>query len=145
MILTKPCPADTMTPEDIVAKFADALKKFEPIDGQPSETYLTRIWEVLATLLLQIPYDETEGIHNLIGLIRPVVAYTTRYGTEFAKPACVRAYAENIDEDATAVAPALTEAAHKSKRVDHGTHETERHKTTQFILAVIEDTRVART
>ena len=57
MILTKPCPADTMTPEDIVAKFADALKKFEPIDGQPSETYLTRIWEVLATLLLQIPYD----------------------------------------------------------------------------------------
>ena len=60
MILTKPCPADTMTPEDIVAKFADALKKFEPIDGQPSETYLTRIWEVLATLLLQIPYDKTE-------------------------------------------------------------------------------------
>ena len=80
-----------MTPEEIVAKFSDALEKFDPINGQPSETYLTRIREVLPTLLLQIPYDETEGTHNLIGLIRPVAAYTTRYGAEFAKPARVGA------------------------------------------------------
>ena len=54
----KPLPEDTMTPEEIVAKFADALKHFEPIDGQPSDTVLNRIREVLATLLLQIPYKK---------------------------------------------------------------------------------------
>ena len=40
-----------------MAKFADALKKFEPIDSQPSDTDLTQIREVVAPLLLQIPYD----------------------------------------------------------------------------------------
>ena len=58
-----------MTPEEIVAKFATALKKFEPITGQLSDTDLTRLQEAVAPLLLQIPYDETGGKHTLIGLI----------------------------------------------------------------------------
>ena len=33
LLTNKPHTPDTMTPEEIVAKFADALKKFEPIDG----------------------------------------------------------------------------------------------------------------
>ena len=41
MILTKPRTADIMTHEDIVAKFADALKQFELIDGQLLDTILT--------------------------------------------------------------------------------------------------------
>ena len=80
LLPTKPRTADTMTPKEIVEKFADALKKFEPIDGQPSDTNLTQIWEVLAPLLLQIYHDETEGTHNLIVHIWPVEAYTIRYG-----------------------------------------------------------------
>ena len=59
-----------MTPEEIVAKFAHALDNFEPIDRQPSDTDLTRLWEAVAPLLLQIPYDETGAVNNLIGLIR---------------------------------------------------------------------------
>ena len=66
-----------MTPEEIVAKFAKSLKKFEPIDGQPSDIDLMRIWEAVAPFLLQIPYDETGAVHNLIGLIRTEAAYTT--------------------------------------------------------------------
>ena len=46
-----------MTPKEIVAKFYDALKKFEPIDSQLSDTDLTQIREFVALLLLQIPYD----------------------------------------------------------------------------------------
>ena len=72
-----------MTPREIVAKFADAIKQLEPIEDQPSDTELSLIWEVLAPLLFQIPYDKTEGTHNLIGLIRPVAPYTTRYGADF--------------------------------------------------------------
>ena len=60
-----------MTPEEIVAKFAHALDNFEPINGQPSNTDLTRLREDVLPLLLQILYDETGAVHNLIGLIRP--------------------------------------------------------------------------
>ena len=84
MLPTKPCTTDTVTPEDIVAKFADAIEQFYPIEGQTSDTELTQIREVLAPLLLQIPYDQTEGTHNLIVLIWSVASYTTRYGAEFA-------------------------------------------------------------
>ena len=56
--LLKPRTLDTMTPKEIVEKFAYALEKFEPIEVQLSDTDLMRIQEVVAPLLLKIPYDE---------------------------------------------------------------------------------------
>ena len=100
-----------MTPKEIVAKFSDALKQFEPIHGQASDTDITRIREVSATLLLHIPYNKTEGTHNLIVLIRPVEAYTTRFGGDFSKPACVGGYNATINENATVVVCTRTEVA----------------------------------
>ena len=128
--------------KEIVAKFADALEQFDLIDGQPSDTDLTRIQELLEKLLLQISYDKTKGTHNRIGLIQPVAAYTMRYGADFSKPACVGAYGVTIDNYAITFVRARTEAAHKAKRNDHSTYKTVRHKTAQFILDVIKDTWV---
>ena len=84
--LPKPHTPYTMTPEETVAKFADALEQFKPIYGQPSDTDLTRIRGVVALIHLQIPYDDTGGTHNLIVLIWPVAAYTTCYDAEFPNP-----------------------------------------------------------
>ena len=47
-----------------------------------------------------------------------------------------------IKDNATAVVCARTDASHKAKRANHGTYETARRETAQFILAVIKDTRV---
>ena len=115
-----------MTPEEIVAKFANELEKFEPIDRKPSDTDLTRIREVVAPLLLQTPYDKTVGTTNLIRLIRPVAAYTTRYGAEFVEPTRVGAYDATIDNESTSVVRARTEAAYKAKRTNRGTYKTAR-------------------
>ena len=115
-----------MIPEEIVAKFAHALDNFKPIDGQPSHTDLTRLREAVAPLLLQIPYDETGAVHNLVGLIRPEAAYIARYGEAFPEPTRVGAYDPNIDDDATTVVRARSEAAHKAKRADRATFETVR-------------------
>ena len=71
-----------MTLKEIVAKFDDVIEKLEPIGVQPSDTDITLIPEVLEPPLLQIPYNEMEGTHNLIGLIRLVAAYKTLYGAE---------------------------------------------------------------
>ena len=79
-----------MMPKEIVAYF-------ELIDGQPSNTDLTLIREVVVTLLLQILDDETGGTHNLISLNWPVTAYTTRYGAEFVDTTRVGAYNATID------------------------------------------------
>ena len=129
-----------MTPEEIVSKFAHTLNNFEPITGQLSDIDLTRIQEAVAPLLLQILYDETGAVHNLIGLIRPKADYVARYGEAFPDPKKVGAYDPNIDDNATAVVRARLEAAHKANRSDRTTFKTERRETTQFVLAVVADT-----
>ena len=131
-----------MTPEEIVAKFTHSLDNFKPIDGQLSDSDLTRLREAIAPLLLQIPYDETGAVHNLIGLIQPEAAYVSCYGEAFPELTRVEAYDKNIDDDNTAVVRARSKAAHKAKRADRITYETARRETTQFMLAVIADTWV---
>ena len=131
-----------MTPEEILAKFSHSLDNFEPIDGQPSDTDLTRLQEAVAPLLLQIPYDETGAVHNLIGLIWTEAAYAARYGKAIPKPTRVGAYDATIDDDATSVVRARSEASHKAKHANHATYETARRETTQFVLDVVADTWV---
>ena len=113
-----------MTPYEIVSKFSAALDNFEPITDQPSDSDLTRLREAIAPLLLQIPYDETGGTHNLIGIIRANPAYLKRYGKAFPEPTRVGAYDLEINDNATAVVRARLEAAHKARRADRATYDT---------------------
>ena len=117
-----------MTLEEIVAKFAHSLDNFDTNDGQPSDPDLTRLREAVAPLLLQIPYDETGAVHNLIGRIRQEAAYIACYSEAFPKPTRVGAYDTNIDNGATAVVRARSEAAHKAKRANCATYETARRR-----------------
>ena len=128
-----------MTPKKILKKFAHSLDNFKPIDGQPSDSDLTRLQEAVAPLLLQIPYDKTGAVHNLIGLIRPEATYVACYGEAFPKPTRVGAYDKNIDDDATAVVRTHSKVAHKAKRADRATYETAQRETTQFLLTVVAD------
>ena len=129
-----------MTPDEIVSKFLAALNNFEPITDQPSDSDLTRLREAIAPLLLQIPYDETGGTHNLIGIVRAKPAYLKRYGEAFPEPTSIGSYNLDIDDDATAVVRARLEAAHKERRADRATYDTAQRETTQFVLAVVTDT-----
>ena len=129
-----------MTPDEIVTKFSAALDNFE-LD-QPSDSDLTRLREAIALLLLQIPYDETGGTHNLIGIIRAKPAYLKRHSKTFPEPTRVGAYDLDIDDNTTAVVRARLKAAHKAQRADRATFDTARQETTQFMLAVVADTWV---
>ena len=131
-----------MTPDEIVAKFATAINHFDPITEQPSDTDLTRLREAVTPLLLKIPYDETGGTHNLIGIIWSKLAYIARYVEAFPEPKRVGAYNLEIDNNATTVVRARQEAAHKARRADRPTFKTMRQETTKFVLAVVTDTWV---
>ena len=125
-----------------MAKFSHSLDNSETIFRQPSNSDLTRLQEAVAPLLLNIPYDKMGVVHNLIGLIWPEAAYVARYGKAFPKPTRVGDYNKTIDDDTTAVNRARTEAAHNMKRVEHATYKIARRETTQFSLAVVDDTWV---
>ena len=129
-----------MTPEEIVAKFATAINHFEPITEQPSDTDLTRLWEAIAPLLLQIPYNNTRGEHYLISLIWSKNTYVSHYGEAFPEPKRLGSYDLEINDDATAVVRTRQEAAHKERLANRATFETVRQETTQFILVVVVDT-----
>ena len=113
-----------MTLEEIVAKFAHSLDNFEPIDRQNSDSDLTRLRESVAPLHLQIPYNDTGAVQNLLCLIRTEADYVACYGEAFTDPTRVGAYDKNIDDDATAIVHVRFEVAHKSKRADRATYET---------------------
>ena len=93
-------------------------------------------------MLLQIPFDETEGKDNLVGIINSATTYRSRYGQAFVVPKRVSAYNETIADDAKAVVRAKIEAKHRARRVDRSTWETARRETVHFILHVVEDTWV---
>ena len=89
-----------------------------------------------------IPYNKTGAVHNLIVLTRPEAAYVARYGEAFPEPTRVRAYNNNIDDNATAVVHARSKVAHKAKCADRATYETAQWETTQFVLALVANTWV---
>ena len=91
-----------MSPEEIVAKFSEALELFKPMEGQPSIRDLTKISEVLTQLLLQIPFNETEGKDNLVRVINSATNYRSVYGHLFVIPQRVSAYDETIADDTKA-------------------------------------------
>ena len=113
-----------MSSEEIFAKFSEALKLFEPIEGQPLIRDLFKILEVLTQLLLQIPFDETEGKDNLVRVINSTANYRSRYGQAFVIPQRVGAYDESITDDAKAALRSKMEAKHRSRIVDRSTYET---------------------
>ena len=129
-----------MSPEEIVAKFVKAANLFEPIQGQPSDSDITLIQEILVPILLQIPFDELEAKDNLIGIILSEAKYTRKYGKPFRAPARVGAYDDTLAEDAKPVACAKGEAKWRAKCL-RNTYETTRREATSFILkVVVEDT-----
>jgi hypothetical protein len=68
-----------MLPKEITALFAKTPAMILPILGNPKDDDLTALCKVLTPLLLSIPYNEdgVTPLHNLIGLIKPPMAYLT--------------------------------------------------------------------
>ena len=128
----------TMTPEEITALFADAVNKFTPIVGVPTDDNLTALRKILYPLLLSIPYDK-DRVHNLIGLIEPTASYTTTWGAAFPIPARPPAYDPTIAADATPVVRARREAAHALVLKDFATYEATERAVAKFIRDAVDE------
>ena len=98
-----------------------SLDNSDPIIGKPSNSNQTRLREAVTPFLLQIPYDETGAVHNLIGFISPEAAYVVGYGEAFPEPTRDGAYDKNLDDNSIAIVCARSEVAHKAKHTDRAT------------------------
>ena len=72
-----------MKPKDVPILFAELASTFEPISGQPSDSDIVKITEVLSEALYQIPYDDEKGVHNLVGLFQDKASYLADYKAAF--------------------------------------------------------------
>ena len=73
--------------DEIQSLFATTIETYAPVEGQPSNPYLSTLWETLTALLLPIAYNGEKGINNLVGLVMNEDTYKTQYGANFPMPA----------------------------------------------------------
>ena len=72
------------TPEDVRAQFDAACETFEVGEGQPTESYITRLQETIGGILFTVKYDTEKVEHNLIGSVMDDKDYVDRYGKSFS-------------------------------------------------------------
>ena len=68
-----------MKPEVVPLRVSAMASTYEPILGQPSDSDIVKITEVLSEALYQIPFDDEKGIHNLVGHIQDKESYLVEY------------------------------------------------------------------
>ena len=129
----------TMNPEELQLMFAARLDLFDPILGHPTGADLTRLSEELTTIIIPLYYDVEKGNHNLLGIMMDEGDYNQRYCAKFPTPTKPSVYGETIPDNATNVACAKPEAAHKANIADCQLFASAKHETRDFILAVVDD------
>ena len=72
-----------MKPEDVSILFTDLGSTFESISGQPTDSDIVKMREVISEVLYQIHYDDKNGVHNLVGLIQDKESYSKEYYATF--------------------------------------------------------------
>ena len=88
---------------------------YEPIIGQPSDSDIFNITEVLSEDLYQIPYDDEKGVHNLVGIILGAPVYLTDYKEAFPVQKKPGIYDPSITESTQDSLGAQKEAIWKAK------------------------------
>ena len=87
----------TILPDGISTLFAEALDKSGPISGQPTEYHLAELRKLISQILLVIPYDEENGIHNLVSLIQYTTTHAADYTAAFQRPQNPATYNVSIE------------------------------------------------
>ena len=106
-------------PSELTAKFAEAFEAFDVLDEQPTDVYVSSIFEVLSSLLYVVEYDEVEATHNLIGLIQDDEPYKQKCDKSFACPARPKISDDTLDESlAVSIKTRKAAAKHSAKRSD---------------------------
>jgi hypothetical protein len=90
-----------MTPDAITLLFKEARNTFPPLKGKPMDNNLMSIGETLLPILMNIPYDQLEGVHSLMAILVDTARYATNRGNTFKRPDRLPLYNSSIANNAT--------------------------------------------
>ena len=76
-----------------------ALDEFDVDESQPTVEYHGKMVRVMFDILIDIPYDQNEGRHNLVGVILEEEPYTKLYGEAFVTRTRLRAAESQASEN----------------------------------------------
>ena len=90
-----------MLHEELSTLFKAAREDFEVKNGQPTDTYLVKIRDVITFIFLLASYDEEHGEHNLVGLVWSTSKYkaTHQGNLAFHSPTIPAIYDPKILDD----------------------------------------------
>ena len=128
-----------MKPEDASILFADLVSTFESISGQPTDSDIFKMREVISEVLYQIPYDDENGVHKLVVLIQDKESYSKECSAFFPNANKPGIYDSTISDAKDAVR-SQKEVIHKAKRQDYAFFWAAERGTHQFIMSVVTDT-----
>jgi hypothetical protein len=131
----------TMTPKAITSALAAAQALFLPINGQPSDNDLIRLFDAILPILLKATYNHVNGVHNLWGLFASMDRYLHHYVAPFVcsatRPTC---YDPAINAEASRVNRIDAKTAWAALIQDYKAYEAAEHGIKVFIEAVVNDT-----
>ena len=132
------------TPAEITELFKSALEEFEIDESLPDVRYYDKMVRVMFDILIDVPYDEQGGQHNLVGIILEDVAYNKLYGINFVIPTRPKAVEEESkEEDAVTVGSRRKELVHAARKADFKLYEAAVRNARNFIIKVVGEEWIA--
>ena len=129
-----------MTPSEITAKFVEASDAFIVIEGQHTDSDVNRVFKALSHILYPTEYNETDAVHNLIGIIQDDDPYKTKHGLSLPRPKRPKIFNETIHGLLPVkIAMRKKEAAHASPWTDWVVYNTAERESGLFILKVVDN------
>ena len=125
--------------EECRARFDASCEVFEVQEGQPTEKYITIIFEAVGGVLYGLRYDIEEGEDNLIGIIIPDPDYVQKFFKTFKRPTRPKVYDPTLAGDRFTIAVQKAEAVHKAKIQDWDLYDTAEEESCRFIVDSVED------
>ena len=99
------------------------------------------IRETLLPILMEIPYNELEGVHSLTAILSDPVRYAIDHGgNTIVRPSCLPLYNKNIANDASTVVQVCEEAAHRAHLGNFASYKAAERSAVKFLLATVDKT-----
>jgi hypothetical protein len=129
-----------MTPNAITLLFKEARDTFPPIKGKPTDDNLQSIRKKILPILMEIPYDQLERTHSLVGILTDATRYAADHSSStFVRPLCLPLYNVTIADNATTVVCIRAESAHQAKLNNYASFEAAKHGAAKFLREVVNE------
>ena len=105
-----------MTPDKILTVLKEATNTFGNIAAKPTDDDMLHMNRTLLLILLKIPYNQFNNIHNFSGLVLPSDKYITKYGMVFQCATRPKPYTTTLSSTMSDAEQQKSEDTHSARK-----------------------------